>query len=305
MKINRIFLALTALTVLTFSCADEDRAPIVDLTSVETGAYPRLISETDKLLNLFDVSGSNYTYQVEFVDIEGGTLVAEYVVDLYYDDNDPSNGDNSTGPIEYVKITADQFTAGANGYLQAPEINVNGAEVIAAAGLSLDDISAGDEFDFVGRVVLTDGRIFTQSNSSTTVYGAAFRGHFNFTMPASCPSDLTGTYEYTTTDVWCNGATTTGTVDIIAKGGGTYYWSDPSFGAYGVCYGGPANDPGLTFQDVCLEVAYTGVIDQYGDTWTYDSSVDGNNWIINWVNTYGEAANTTVVFPNGVPFTLE
>ena len=304
MNINKIVLAFVALAVLTFSCMSEEDGPIVDLTSVETGAYPRLIDETDKLINLFNPAGSNYTYNVEFVDIEGGALIAEYVVDMFYDDNDPSNGDNSAGPFEMVKITAAELVPNERGYRTGPTVTINGADAIATAGLTIDDVSAGDDFDFIGRVVLTDGRIFTQANSSATVVGPAFRGHFNFTMPANCPSDLAQTVSYTTTDVWCDGSTVTGEVRIVAQGGGVYNFSDWAFGAYGPCYGSTANQPGITFSEVCAEVGFTAFVDSFGDTWTFDSSINGNDWIINWSNTYGEAANSTITFPGPVPFTL-
>ncbi len=304
MKINKIFLALTALTVFVFSCESEERGPIVDLANLETGAYPRLVSETDKLFNLFDISGSNYTYQVEFVDIEGGELMAEYVVDLFFDDNDPSNGEKNLGPIEYVRVTPDQLSPGEFGYLRGPEITINGSEILTALNLTADDVSPGDEFDFVGRLVLTDGRIFTQTNSSSTVTGNVFRGHFNFSMPASCPSDLTGTYEYSTTDIWCGGDPVTGTVDIEAQGGGVYSFSDWAFGAYGPCYGGGSAGGSLFFQEICAEVSFTGFTDSFGDTWTFTSSIDGEEWTIGWENTYGEAATSVITFPGGVPFTL-
>lgn len=305
MNINKIFIALAAVLVFSLSsCEDEERLPLVVLDTVEKGAYPRLIDETDKLINLFDVAGSTYSYTIEFVDEQGGGLLAEYVLDLYYDDNDPSNGDGSKGPVEFLKITPDQLTANANGYLQAPTISITGTQALQAAGVKEEDVSAGDNFNFVGRVVLTDGRTFSQSNSSATVVGPAFRGHFNFTMPASCPSDLTGTYDYTTTNIWCGGETS-GQVTIQALGGGVYQFSDWAFGSYGVCYGGGTAGGNLNFTDVCLEVSFSGFTDSFGDTWTFDSSVSGEDWVINWVNTYGEAANTTVKFPGGVPFVLK
>jgi len=293
-----------ALVLIVFSsCEDEDRLPLVVLDTVEKGAYPRLVDETDKLLNLFDIAGSNYTYNIEFVDEEGGALVSEYVLQLVYEDNDPSNGDNSSGPNEFLVLSASDFSAGENGFLKAPTISINGNEVLDAAGVSEADVSAGDNFRFIGRITLTDGRTFSQDNSSATIVGPAFRGHFNFTMPAACPSDLTGEYAFTTTDIWCGAGEQTGTVTIDAQGGGVYKFSDWAFGAY-ACYGGGSASGDLTFTDVCLEVSFTGFTDIFGDTWTYDSTIDGTEWTIKWENTYGEAATSVIVNPDGWPFTL-
>lgn len=286
------------------SCEDEDRLPLVVLDTVEKGAYPRLIDETDKLINLFDVAGSSYTYNIEFVDEEGGALVDRYVVDLEFEDNNPDNGDNSGVVTDFLVMTPDQFTQNANNYLQAPTVTITGSEALAAFGLADDDVKAGDNFNFKGRVELSDGRTFSQSNSSSTVVGPAFRGHFDFTMPASCPSDLTGTYAYTSTDIWCDGSEVSGMVDIEALGGGVYQFSDWAFGSYGPCYGGGTAGGTLQFTDVCLEVKFTGFTDSFGDTWTYTSSVDGDEWTIAWVNTYDESATSVITFPGGVPFIL-
>lgn len=306
MKIFKILLIMFAVLLVASSCEDEDRLPLVVLDTVEKGAYPRLIDQTDKLINLFNISGSSYTYNIEFVDEQGGGLVENYVLDVSYDDNDSSNGDHSEGPIEYLKYSASDFTQNDNGYMQAPTVTINAADVLAAFGLSADDVSAGDNFKFAGRVELSDGRVFSQSNSSATVVGPAFRGHFDFTMPASCPSDLTGTYEYTSSEIWCGIAPVSGTVTIDAQGGGVYKFSDWAFGSY-ACYGGGTAGGNLTFTDVCLEVSFTGFTDSFGDTWTFDSNIDGNVWTITWENTYGESATSEIYYPGGAdwPFTLK
>lgn len=302
---NKIALMAMAIGLLfTFACEDEDRLPIVILDTVEKGAYPRLVSETDKLINLLDIAGSSYTYTVEFVDIQGGELVEEYIIDLVYDDNNPDNGDNSVGPVEFLRFNVADFKEGDEGFIQAPTITITGPEALAAAEVSEESVLAGDNFNFQGRIVLTDGRVFSQSNSSATITGPAFLGHFNFTLPAACPSDLTGSYEYSTTDIWCGGDDQTGTVDIVAQGGGVYNFSDWSFGGYTPCYGAVANQASLTFTDVCEEVSFTGFTDSFGDTWTYVSSIDGDEWTIQWSNTYGESGTSVITFPGGVPFTL-
>lgn len=306
MNRNKIVLALAMLIFFTFSCKDEDLAPIVTFDSATKGAYPRLVQESpSKLINLFDISGSSYTFTVEMIDVQQGTLVAEYVLDMSYEDNDPSNGDKST-TVEFTKFSQSDLTTNAEGYRQAPEVTITGTAALQAAGLSEDDVSAGDNFRFNARVVLEDGAIYNAANSSSSVKGASFRGHFSFLMPAACPSSLEGTYEYSTTEAWCDGTGTTGTVELVNAGAGRYYFNDWSFGAYSVCYSATsvANSTSITFDDVCLEVFFTGFIDSFGDTWTFESDIDGNNWNISWVNTYGESAKSTVVFPGGVPFTL-
>ncbi len=309
MKINKIITIIGAAVVLIFaSCADEDLAPIITFDSAGKGAYPRLIEETDKLINLFDIAGSSYTYSVEFIDADNGTLVSEYVLDMTYEDNNPENGDE-TKTVEFARFTQTDFEDLPDSeFLGLTGITITGPEAIAAAGVSAEDVLAGDEFQFSGRLILQDGSVFSGANSSATIVGAAFRGHFDFTMPAGCPSDLTGTYEVTTTDIWCGADPVTTNVDIVALGAGVYEFSDWSFGTYdGVCYGGGTAPAGgdLTFAEVCAEVSFTGFTDSFGDAWEFESSIEGAEWTIKWSNAYGEAGTSVLIHPSGEwPFTL-
>lgn len=286
-------------------CADEDLAPIVTFDQATTGAYPRLLESGSTLINLFDVAGSQFDYTVEFVDAEQGNLVAEYVLEVTYVDANPSNGDASTGPLEYARFTQDDFTTNEGGFREI-SVSIPATELVSLVGTTADDLLAGDEFNFVTRLILTDGREFADVNSAPQITGSAFRGLFDFTMPCNCPSDLTGTYDVETTDIWCGGDPVTTTVDIVALGGGSYEFSDWSFGAYGPCYGGGSAGGDLNFAEVCAEVSFTGFTDSFGDTWTYTSSIDGDSWTIAWENTYGEAATSVVKYPGGAdwPITL-
>ncbi len=306
MKFKFLIIVLT-FGMLWVGCADEELKPIITFDDAGKGAYPARISETDKLINLFDIAGSSYMYSVEFIDLEKGNLVAEYALDLTYEDNNPDNGDNSTGPTRFKAWTSADFVQMASGLKGIENITITGPEAISAAGTSNDQVLAGDKFIFTGTVTTVDGAVFRSTNSSATVNGAAFRGHFDFTLPAGCPSALEGTYAYDGTEGWC-GEPVDGNVDIIALGGGTYTFSDWSFGAYKPCYGATsvADSESLTFQDVCAEVSFVGNIDAFGDTWTYTSSIEGDKWTITWENTYGESGTGVITHPSGSwPFTLK
>lgn len=289
--------------VLAFGCADPDLAPIVTFDSAGKGAYPRLLSQTDKLINLFDVSGSQYSYGVEFVDPERGGLVSEYALEMTYEGADGT----VVGPVAFRSWSSSEFTTSANGYQAVDGITITANEAFTAAGVKEEDVQAGSEFIFEGKVITTEGQVFTASNSSATVRGSAFQGHFNFTLPAACPSSLAGTYTVEGSNFWCGAADATGTVTIQAEGGGVYTFDDWSLGAYPACYGGLAASWGsLTFTDVCNEVSFTGFTDAYGDTWEFTSTVNGGDWTIDWVNTYGEAGSAVIKANSGDwPFTLK
>jgi len=299
---NKFLMFLGAVLILATSCKDENLAPIATFDAAEKGAYPALIEETVRDINLFDIAGSSYNYTIEFVDLEKGNLVSEYALQLTYEDGDPSDGDNSAGPIEFKSWPASSFETNSNGFKGISNINITASEAMAAFGLS--DLGPGDIFRFTGRVTTTSGQSFMASNSSAAVNGAAFRGHFNFNLTAICPSALEGTYQAISTGIWCGADDGYETTVTLSKDGKTAYDVDDfSFGAYDPCYGAGAGRPlgNLRLVDVCNKISVTGA-SQWGEVYTYsDMSVDGNSWKFTWVNDYGEGATTELINPAGWP----
>ena len=299
---NKFLLFFGAILILATSCKDENLAPIATFDAAEKGAYPALIEEGVRDINLFDIAGSSYTYTIEFIDLEQGALVSEYALQLSYEDGDASDGDNSAGPIEFKSWPSSSFETNANGFKGISNITITASEAMAAFGLT--DLGPGDIFRFVGRVTTTSGQSFMASNSSAAVNGAAFRGHFNFNLTAICPSDLAGTYTAISTGIWCgadDGYTTE--VTLTADGKTAYDVDDFSFGAYDPCYGAGAGRPlgNLRLVDVCNKISVTGQ-SQWGEVYTYSNmSVDGNSWKFTWVNDYGEGATTELINPAGWP----
>lgn len=305
---NKIFMLFAAILVLATSCKDEDLAPIATFDQATKGAYVRVVEQGDLLVNLLNVGGSSFSYTIEFVDLEKGNLVSEYRLQATFEDNDASNGDKGAGPIDFRSWASSDFETNADGFKGLSNVTITGPELLAAFGLSEADVTAGDNFKLIGTVTTTDGAVYGASNSSASVNGAGFRGFFNFTMPAACPSDLAGTYATTSNgaESWCgSGPVTDGTVDIVAQGGGVYVFNDWSFGAYGPCYGAVAAQTSINFTEVCTVVSITGNVDSYGDTWTFDQEIDGAVWRIKWENTYGESGESWITHPAGAwPFTL-
>jgi hypothetical protein len=304
MKFNR--LSIIVLTVLlAFGCADEDLRPILTFESADKGAYIKRVSESAKLVNVLNestINASAYTYSVEFVDVQQGKLVSEYRLDLIYR---PVAGPNVT-VTGFRTYAQSDFTDSPNGLRSLSDISITAPQILTALNKVAGDLSAGDQFTFKGYITLEDGSVFGFDNSSAAVRSSAFQSHFDFTIPAACPSDLAGTFAYESTAFWCGG-TGTGNVDIVARGGGVYRFSDWSFGGYAACYGGgTANATTLTFTDVCTDVSITGFVDQFGDTWTYVSTIVGNDWTIEWSNTYGETGTAIIHYTGGAdwPITL-
>ncbi len=304
----KIKLLAIAIVLFLVSCADESLGPVATFDTSGKGAYVRLVSENERFVNLFDVAGANYVYSVELVDLEKGALISEYRLDLTFDDNDPSNGNKSSGPNTFRTFSTSEFEDLPSGFKGISNISIKATDMLSTLGLVEADVSAGDVFIVDGFLTLDDGRVFGAANSTAAVNGAAFQGHFSFRLTAGCPSSLDGSYTAETTDIWCSGGSTTTSVDIIQTSAGTYVFSDWSFGAYGACYGAGsvADSRTLTFGDVCAEVSFTGFVDSFGDTWEFTSSIVGDRWNITWTNTYGESGTSVVINNGGAdwPFTL-
>ncbi|MDW7691778.1 hypothetical protein R9C00_16465 [Flammeovirgaceae bacterium SG7u.111] len=305
MKLSKKLIFILVLLSL-LGCADENLKPILTFEDSGKGAYIKLMSESDKLINVFDettINASKYTYSVEFKDTDDGKKVTEYRLSLIYE---PAGGGEDITVSTFLSWGPSDFVDSEDGLKSLQDVTITTPEMLSALGISAADLAPGDNFKFEGFITLDDGQVFGYENSSAAVRGAAFQAHFNFTLPAACPSDLEGTFEYEST-TWCGGSAT-GSVDIEALGGGVYVFSDWSFGAYGDCYGGgAANSTTLTFTDVCTEVSFTGFVDVYGDTWTFVSTIEGDVWTIDWENTYGEAGVAKIMYPGGVdwPITLK
>jgi hypothetical protein len=65
-------------------CKDESLAPVLTFEQTEQGGFPRLIEETNKLINLFNIAGSTYSYTVEFVDLEQGRVMEITLLGLLF-----------------------------------------------------------------------------------------------------------------------------------------------------------------------------------------------------------------------------
>ena len=170
-------------------------------------------------------------------------------------------------------------------------VSVSLADIMASSGLTIDDLAPGDQ------------TVFSFANVGTP--SGTYPSGSSLTILMACPSDLAGTYSYSSSNMFCDG-TMEGEVELIANGGGVYTFNDWSFGAYPLCYDGfVAESWGtLTFTDECGEVFFSGDTDNYGDTWTFSSSLEGTEWTITWENTYGERGTTVLTNPDGWPFVL-
>lgn len=297
---NRILITyLAAVLIVMTACKDENLAPIATFDAAEKGAYPALIEDTDRDINLDNVAGSAYVYSIEFIDLEKGNLVSEYALQVTYQDANTADGDNSTGPVEFRSWSASDFETNGNGNKGLPNITINASDVLTALGLT--EVGPGDVFRFIGRVTTTSGQSFMASNSSASVNGAAFRGHFNYSLTAICPSDIGGTYSVTSsgqsTDGCCPDPTTvTTTITLMDNGKGNYTMNDFSGGLYLEwydVYGITATNSSGVLIDVCDKLTFGHKEDPFGGTLTASGTVEADgNFTIEWSNSFGDVGTS-------------
>ena len=176
--------------LMLWSCADENKQPIITFDQAAKGAYVRLISETPRELDLANLASAQYSMTIEFVDLEQGTLVSQYDVNATFIDNNPGNGNNSAGPTLVKSFSSGEFGSSDRGF-KGLDVTITLSELGAALGVPIDLIQANDQFRIEGSITLTDGQVFTFANSSAAVNGSAFQGHFAFTLKATCPLNST------------------------------------------------------------------------------------------------------------------
>lgn len=301
--------AIVMLTIIVASCADENLKPIVTFDDAGHGAYPKLINEQgERSVDFFDLDNSQYTYSIEFIDDDNGNGVATYFIELTYVD---VNGVDSQGPIEYKTFDAASFGTSANGNKSIDNVLIKATEMIAAVGLVTADISQADKFIINGTLVMTNGDLHTGKNSSSTIHGAAFQGHFDITLAVVCPSDLEGTHTYVGTAGWCGGGyvPTSGTTVWVREANGVFSVEDKdySFGAYDGCYGDGSPGSGkawpegnLRINDLCNQLFWTGA-SQWGEIYFFDDvTVNGAELTLVWHNDYGEGGTSIITREGGV-----
>jgi hypothetical protein len=299
--LNNISKALIIMTLVMgfFSCEDPDKAPVIVFETATKGSYPRLVSDSESgstLINPNALSSTGYGYAVEFVDETKGVDVESYELSATY-----------KGTTTVVRsYSQSEFTTNADGFRQATVESITLEEIQDITG-PLTVANVGDVLAFSG-AVNKGGNSYTSANSSSTVQGAAFRAHFTFNMPVSCPSDMyVGEVNYVADySIGWDGATkgVSGTTSIVDNSGGSFDFADWSFGGYDAFYGCCTPSGTFGFTDVCGEVTFvTEAVDSYGDQWEFHFNLDASKTVLNvWGSNYTyangqESAWAVVTFP--------
>ncbi|HTF21708.1 MAG TPA: hypothetical protein VK658_26700 [Chryseolinea sp.] len=291
MKQIKYILPAAAALLISVSCEDDAKKPF---DNFQQGAIPLFVQGDDDtgFIDLTNFDNSRISFALA---TEGEVDVSSVDVMITY--NNSITGESTDA--KYATLTA--FPA---------QVDIGFSELVNAFPkevLTADSLDVGDSFTVNGYVLTGDGRYLDGGYSPSVVANKTVFLNYN----VACASDLGGTYDYSTTVIVlgaggnaaaCAG-TNTGAGELEDDGGGVYAVSDVTFGVFDCAYGDtPA--VGAVLNDVCGDISFGGA-DQYGDTYTLTViSNDGTSLVIEWSNTYGDKARTTLARNDGKSWPL-
>ncbi len=224
MKINnKILGAIIGVSSLLITSCDDDGGKVIDEVFAETtrGAVLRTI-ESGGILDRFDTS-TTFGFTFEEQDYEDGDLLEK--VDLYisFDDNTEANGDSTVDEILIETFLPADFTDGEFGLPRA-SYETTLANALSLLGLVEGDFDGGDAIQFRLILTLTDGRTFTNDDSTGTITGSFFNAPYFYNPIIKCipPAPVAGDYTITLVDSYgdgWNGAS----IDVVIDGVETSY----------------------------------------------------------------------------------
>ncbi len=237
----------------------------------------------------------------DFADInykaKGAKAITSNVQNGFFDLGDPATAgvafdlDVEGEAANSVEVTA-TFSGGASAVYAVvtttPEtIDVPLDELLTVLGLTIDDVAVGDDIVFA----------FVTSTSTGNYISSE-----TLTVPFSCKSELVGTYDVLSTQLWCDPSESIeGKSEWYEISAGVYGIVDFAFSSFEVCYGVGATLPegNLAVNDICNTISISGR-SQWDEEYTWEIlSVDGPVIVIKWFNDYGEAAVSELTRTDG------
>ena len=284
------------------ACRDESLNPAPDMND-HIGAITLITPNPNR--TFFDLTQPLAGQYIEFtIDVDGFdvTQVNSVDLELVFTEND-----RLFDPFQQVPVDSVYDPVVVKSVTTFPStVQVSADEVVEALGLSsVNDIEVGDIFNLTFPIHTEDGRRLTVALNSELCNqpGQPSFGGCNVQWVATCPSDLSGTFNFSTTNITGDvtqganpaacGIGVTGTATFTDLGGGRYAISDATYGQYDCAWNdNPAT--GVILVDVCNEVSLTGA-DQYGLIYTMTIiNVTPTVLEFDWANDFGDSGRTTL-----------
>jgi hypothetical protein len=185
MKKLLLILGIALSTSLFVACETEEKVIDFVFENTQNGAILRQVSVTG-LLDLFDVN-SGVTVVLEYQDGEGSLASNIQNVDVSLSFKDKNGNGNSQANIPFGQITG--WDANGTPYgLPRATFNYSLSAALAAAGLSIEEVGAGDQFVLDFTLNTTSGQTFTNSdaNGNIAAVGGWYSSPYQVTSNAVC-----------------------------------------------------------------------------------------------------------------------
>lgn len=186
--------------LLSLSCTEGDKAIEEVLVEVDRGAVLRTLQINN---GEFDINDTTALFDIllEEQDIEEGELLESVGIAIRFIDNTPENGDNSSNTVQAPALVPEDFTLG-NNQLPITNLQFTFEQLLSLTGVAYESVSCTDQFRIDLTISLTDGRVFSTSNSSGTVVNNTgfFKSPFSYLINIVEPIQetvFTGTYRLT------------------------------------------------------------------------------------------------------------
>lgn len=170
---------------LFLACETEEKVIDYVFENTQNGAILRQVSVTG-LLDLFDVN-SGVTVVLEYQDGEGSLASNIQSVDVSLSFVDKNGNGNSQANIPFGQITGWDANGTPFGLPRAT-FNYSLSAALAAAGLAIDEVGAGDQFVLDFTLNTTSGQTFTNSdaNGNIAAVGGWYSSPYQVTSNAVC-----------------------------------------------------------------------------------------------------------------------
>lgn len=185
MKKILLILGIALSTSFFVACETEEKVVDFVFENTQNGAILRQVSVTG-LLDLFDVN-SGVSVVLEYQDGEGSLASNIQSVDVSLSFVDKNGNGNSQANIPFGQITG--WDANGTPYgLPRATFNYQLSGALAAAGLTIDEVGAGDQFVLDFTLNTTSGQTFTNSdaNGNIAAVGGWYSSPYQVTSNAVC-----------------------------------------------------------------------------------------------------------------------
>jgi hypothetical protein len=310
MKKYSILFCVIAVQMLFFGCSTEDKVIDQVFDNVQSGIILRNIEIESGEFDNDDPATAAFKALVEIQDTQNGSYTNTIKVYASYEDN---NGTGNSREETLVKTIASTDFFRADSGLLRSNIEVSLTELKLVLNLTDSQVKTCDVATIRLEAVATDGKVFTNTNSSPTVTGGSyFSSPFLYSaniVGGALPDSLAGNHTYTTTGMFIPGTAScggevTGTITWTETGTpGVYSTNDMSFGLFeSTCWNdAPAVSSSSEVKWFCKTLTALGA-DQYGSTWDYTIvSVVGPVMKIEFISSYGtgEGGKVTITREGG------